>query len=155
MELWELFAREHIRDTVSKYNAAGDRGDAATVAGLFVPDGVLDEGTAGEVRGRAAIERFIGGVADDNTKVPGPRFFIHHHVSNVAITKLTPERAEATSYFAVFTNEMLDHWGRYRDVLVPFDDAWRFERRRVTVDKALDGSLHAEFVRRLSQPDRT
>jgi ketosteroid isomerase-like protein len=150
MELWEVIAREQIRDTLARYNAAGDRGDARTLAEQFLPDGVLAENTVGEFVGREAIEGFIGGVATSHepASTPGARLFVHHHVSSVTITVATPTRAEAASYFAVFTHDRLDHWGRYRDVLAPHGDRWLIERRTVRVDKDIEGGIHHEFVQR-------
>src|SRR5215218_1587704 len=47
MELWELEAREEIRDLVARYNANGDSGRFAQVVELFAPDAVMvtPEGT--------------------------------------------------------------------------------------------------------------
>src|SRR4051794_7930968 len=41
MELWELEAREEIRDLVARYNANGDSGRFAQVVELFAPDAVM------------------------------------------------------------------------------------------------------------------
>ena len=38
MELWQLIARESIRDLVARYNANGDTGRFAQVRELFSPD---------------------------------------------------------------------------------------------------------------------
>ena len=41
MEQWELIARESIRDTVARYNHAGDSGRYDDMIGCFTVDGVL------------------------------------------------------------------------------------------------------------------
>ena len=64
MELWELVAREHCRDTLAQYSHAGDRFQLADFAGAFCEDGVLEIRGQEPLRGRAAIvERFGGATA--------------------------------------------------------------------------------------------
>jgi hypothetical protein len=46
-----------------------------------------------------------------------------------------------SSYFAVHTDVGLDHWGRYRDVLVPVSGRWLFAHRSIGVDGFADSSL--------------
>ena len=41
MELWELTARESIRDLVARYNANADTGRFDQVLELFAPDAVM------------------------------------------------------------------------------------------------------------------
>ena len=41
VEMWELVAREHIRDTLARYNWSGDAGRLDDLADTFCPDGVL------------------------------------------------------------------------------------------------------------------
>jgi len=61
MEVWELAAREEIRDLVAAYAHAADSGRFDEVAGLFAPDGVLETPDHVEHRGRDAIRAFLGG----------------------------------------------------------------------------------------------
>ena len=42
MELWELVARESIRDLVARYNANGDAGRFDQVWTLFADDAVME-----------------------------------------------------------------------------------------------------------------
>jgi hypothetical protein len=51
--------------------------------------------------------------------------------------------AEAWSYFSVFTEIGLDHWGRYADRLVRPGHEWVFALRRVRLDGAVPGSRMA------------
>jgi hypothetical protein len=135
MEPWELSAREAVRHTIGAYTYFADHGRFDEVAALFAPDGVLEVRGIGGARaeGRDAVRAFFGGVGDDvkTTKPPGR---MQHHVSSVVITDVSTESANAASYFTVFTGDGVDHWGRYRDRLVPVGDAWLFASRTVDTD---------------------
>ncbi len=47
MELWELAARESIRDLVARYNANGDSGRFEQQMQVFAPDAVMELVSAG------------------------------------------------------------------------------------------------------------
>src|SRR2546430_16483834 len=53
MELWELAAREAIRETVARYAHLVDRGRIDELVDLFVEDGVLEAGGPPARTGRA------------------------------------------------------------------------------------------------------
>jgi hypothetical protein len=60
---------------------------------------------------------------------------VRHVLANIRFVEITPERALVSSYFTVFTEIGLDHYGRYRDVFVPADDdQWLIEHRLVSTD---------------------
>jgi hypothetical protein len=61
MELWELVARERIRDTLARYNWSGDALRLDELAQTFCEDGELELGERGSVRGRTAIVELLGG----------------------------------------------------------------------------------------------
>ncbi|SON58600.1 hypothetical protein MSIMFI_00078 [Mycobacterium simulans] len=42
MEMWELVAREQIRNTLARYNWSGDAGRLDELAQTFCADGVLE-----------------------------------------------------------------------------------------------------------------
>jgi hypothetical protein len=44
------------------------------------------------------------------------------------------DRVEVGSYFLALTGIGVDHWGRYRDVLVPVDDRWLFTSREAIAE---------------------
>jgi SnoaL-like domain len=146
-EPWELAARERIRDTLARYSWGGDSLRLDDVAASFCEDGEL-EIRGGEVhRGREAIVAFIGGVGrrDPEPAAPpgpadGPRSIVRHSVSNVRFVELHPDHALVASYFTVFTEIGLDHYGRYRDQLVPAGDEWLIRHRFVSTDWAAAGS---------------
>ncbi len=58
MELWELVARESIRDLVARYNANGDAGRFDQVLALFADDAVMElVSAAGEVRRYEGVDQ--------------------------------------------------------------------------------------------------
>ena len=145
MELWELAAREGIRDTISRYTWCGEFMDAAGFAACFAEDAVLEIKDGATYRGRDGVVSMITGVRD-RTRAAAPatssaRAVMRHHVSSIRIELESPDRARAFSYFAVFVPPHgHDHWGRYADELVRAGERWLFARRRVSVDGAVAAS---------------
>lgn len=145
MEMWELVARERIRDTLARYNWSGDAGALDALAETFCPDGILEIRGFEPLRGRSAISEFLGGVTgkiavDVDADV---KPIVRHNVANVLFTELTPDQARVKSYFSVITHIGLDHCGRYRDVLVPDGGAWLIKHRQVSTDWAAPHSAMA------------
>ena len=132
MELWELAARERVRDCLARYNWAGDAGRLDELAESFCEEGELQLRGEEPVRGRAAILDFIGGVAASNAAEA--RRIVRHTLTNIRFLELTPEHARVASYFTVFTHVGLDHYGRYRDTFVPVGDEWLIRHRFVSTD---------------------
>ena len=142
----ELAIREAVRDTIARYNHAGDRGRLEELAAQFAPDGILEIHGGDRLEGRAAIVAGLGGVvrrSGDGAAANGLPPVLRHHVSSVLIHDITSERAHADSYFAVLTRGGLDHWGRYRDVLVPCEDRWLLAHRLVRTDGYAPDSKYA------------
>jgi ketosteroid isomerase-like protein len=145
MELWELAAREAIRETVAAYAHHVDGGRFDELVALFTPDGVLEVVGGERAEGTAALRAFFTGVGHDlasdraavgaGEAAPAPR--VRHHVSNLRITFDSPHQARAQSYFLCVTDHGVDHWGRYRDRLVATGSTWRFAWRTVRTDGAL------------------
>lgn len=142
MEVWEALAREEIRHVISRYNHAGDRGRLGELAACFAADGALDLADEPPIRGRAAIERRLAAVVSERRSAAG-RPLVRHHVSSVRIELEGPDAARADSYFLVFTEVGLDHWGRYRDRFARGPAGWRIAERRVRVDGASPRSAMA------------
>ena len=146
MELWELTARERIRDSLARYNWSGDAFRLDELARAFCPDGVLEIRGRPPFEGRAAIVEFLGGgsaAGDDDARraalqeaaaSSGVRRVVRHVLSNTRFLDLTPDRAHVASYFTVVTEIGLDHYGRYRDSFVPIGDEWLIEHRFVSTD---------------------
>ena len=110
---WELEAREQIRHTIISYAIAGDRVRLADLAGQFTEDGVPKSAAATPRAGGTASSRCFPRTATPGNP-PGKPFFVRHFITNILVTEITPEEAQAVAYFAVFTPDGPDHWGRYR-----------------------------------------
>lgn len=143
MEIWELCARERIRDTLARYNWSGDAGRIDGLAETFCVDGVLDIRGFEPLRGRSEIAAFLGGVTGQVSVAAGVKPLVRHNVTNVLFMEVAAGRAEVQSYFTVVTHIGLDHCGRYRDVLVPDGDRWLIKHRKVATDWAAPDSVMA------------
>ncbi len=141
--MWELVAREQIRDTLARYNWSGDAGRLEGLADTFCADGVLEIRGLEPLRGRTEIVSFLGGVTGNVARNLDVKPVVRHNVTNVLFTGLTPDRAEVSSYFTVVTQIGLDHFGRYRDMLVPDGDRWLIKHRKVSTDWAAPDSTMA------------
>ena len=153
MEVWELEAREEIRHTIATYTHAGDRMFIEELAATFAEDGVLEVKGLAPAVGRSAIIAFLGPGRDSSTKPTGvvaetlaqPRAYVRHNVTNIRFDSLTRDEARVSSYFFVVTAIGPDHWGRYRDRLVPVDGRWLFAHRLVAVDGYAERSTFPRF----------
>jgi len=146
VEMWELVAREQIRDTLGRYNWSGDAGRLDGLAEAFCADGVLEIRGFEPLRGRSEIVAFLGGVTGNvaaGTDVTRFKTVVRHNVANVLFTGLTPDQAHVSSYFTVVTHIGLDHFGRYRDILVPDGDTWLIKHRKVSTDWTAPNSVMA------------
>jgi hypothetical protein len=152
MELWELVARESIRDCIARYNANGDSGRIDEMVSVFAPDGVMETGN-GRYVGRDAIHAFMSSVVvrgrtdpDESTSesvvltptqewiARGRVPFIRHYTATTQIDVLSETRAKARSYYLFLTVHGLDHWGRYLDEFGVVDGEWLITKRTVTTE---------------------
>ena len=139
-ELWELVARESIRDLVARYNANGDSGRFDPMLELFADDATM-ELPAGVHRGLQSIREFLEGVAKNTGGQPKARAkFIRHFTATHQIDVLSETEAKGRCYYVVLTDRGLDHWGRYVDEYRRIDGRWLFWHRRVTLDGNVPGS---------------
>ncbi len=134
MEIWELSIRESVRQTLSDYTAGTDRNRLEDIAACFAPDGVLAIAGGDPMVGPAAIVEGLSAQVGRFAEGPVPLTHVRHHVSSVRFDAVTRDRVEVGSYFLALTNIGVDHWGRYRDVLIPVDDRWLFASRHATAD---------------------
>ena len=141
MDAAEAIAREQIRHLIARYNHAGDRGRLEELVACFTEDGVLDLEDV-DLRGRKAIQRHLSGVVDELAAATAVAT-LRHHVASVLIELEGESAASASSYFSVYTEVGLDHWGRYRDRLSRVGDAWLIAHRQVHVDGATPSSRMA------------
>lgn len=141
MEIWELTAREQIRDTLARYTWSGDAGRLEELAETFSADGVLEIRDLKTLRGRSEIVAFLSGVGRNIADSADVKPIVRHNLANVLFTDVTPEQAEVVSYFTLVTHIGLDHAGRYRDTLVPDGHGWLIKHRRVSNDWAAHNSI--------------
>ena len=162
MELWEVVARESVRDLIARSNANGDSGRWDQLEELFAPEMVLDtDGTVTE--GRDAVMRMYRSVQanvvvdpdappaeqeGDHTTLQewigrGRKPFIRHCTTTTQIDVIGPEEARARSYYFLLTVHGLDHWGRYIDSFRPVDGVWKFTKRQEIQDAAVEGGWGA------------
>jgi SnoaL-like domain len=146
MELWELAARERIRDTLARYSWSGDALRLDDLAQTFCEDGELELRGNEPVRGRAAIVALLGGVMSGPSTAAaatGVKRIVRHNVTNIRFIDVTPQQARVGCYFTVLTEIGLDHYGRYRDVFVPVGDDWLIRHRFVSTDWSAPDSTMA------------
>jgi hypothetical protein len=134
VELWELVARERIRDSLARYNWSGDALRLDDLAQTFCADGELELRGREPLRGRPAIVAFLGGVAGPAPVSSAVRRIVRHNVTNIRFVEVTTRQALVVAYFTVFTEIGLDHYGRYRDMFVPVGEEWLIRHRFVSTD---------------------
>jgi len=143
LEVWELIARESIRDLVARYNANADAGRFAQVLELFADDATMEVTTAGGVvqhyDGPGEIATLFTGTkrrwdADAGATGSTRRHHVRHFVSTHQIDVEDRAHASGRSYFAVLMPHGLDHWGRYLDEYEERGGRWLFTRRRALPD---------------------
>jgi hypothetical protein len=144
VDVGKLLAREAVRDTIARYNHAGDRGRYDEMVACFMPNGVLTIHDADRYEGRDELRSFFAGV-QGNTDPTRTLTTLRHCVTNTLIElddTPVPEGATARSYFTVVTDIGTDHWGTYHDHLVPdlVTGRWLFTRRSVRTDGYAPGS---------------
>ena len=136
MQHWELAAREAIRDTIARYNHAGDRGRFGDMVATFLADGVLELDGGERHEGHDALRSFFSHVGDDRALT-----VLRHCVTNTLIDVQSPRAATARSYFMVLTDIGVDHWGTYHDRLEPVGARWLLAHRSVRTAAHAPGSF--------------
>jgi|TARA_B110001454_G_scaffold218803_2_gene248010 hypothetical protein len=141
MELWELIARESIRDLVTRYNSNGDSGRFNEVMALFADNAIMEvEGEAGPVvhRGHAEIRTIFTGTQERWAEERGAgvhvsdAHYVRHRVATHQIDFDNDTHARGYSYYEVLMPHGLDHWGRYFDRYERRGDKWIFTYRKAT-----------------------
>ena len=153
MELWELVARESVRDLIARYNANGDSGRIDQMVEVFAPDAVF-EALDLRFEGREAIREFFSGVtrtaAGPQERVPdtpsvvdwkarGNKPMLRHITGTTQIDVIDERTVRARSYYYVIVPHGLDHWGRYLDEFGLVDGEWRITHRTEHTDGVFEG----------------
>jgi hypothetical protein len=150
MELWELIARESIRDRIARWNSNGDTRRMSDMVEVLAPDVEFQAVDGDVLHGREAVLAFLNGVRDegadpeaDRSKPsarvgryvpPGKRPSIRHFTSNPTIHFESETRAQVRTYYAVLSSIGLDHWGRYLDEFGVVDGEWLITKRHITTE---------------------
>ena len=148
MDVWELVAREEIRELVARYAHCADSGRFEELVALFAEDGLLQIDDREPLRGRDAILAFLASTRSGVRESSAVRS-IRHHVSSLRIDVSAAAAATGASYFLVVGEHGPDHWGRYRDRYAHRDGRWLFARRQVRVDGRAPSSAIAHRDDRL------
>ncbi|OZG28817.1 SnoaL-like protein [Williamsia limnetica] len=151
MNVEHLIARELVRDRYARYNRAGDKGRLDELAACFTEDGSLEARNSFATTGRQNIIDTLTSVSAElvahaTAQAATTRPIVRHFVASLRFDSITPDRIESSAYFAVFHADAADHWGTYRDVLVPVGDEWLFKRRLVVIDGTRPGSSAASSM---------
>lgn len=139
MEIWEVIAREEIRDLVTRYNSNSDTGRFPQLLELFDDASVMTLDGGITYTGTAEIITIFNNAKGRLESVDVPKY-IRHFVATHQIDIESEITARGRCYFAVLTHIGLDHWGRYIDTYKKVDGKWLFDTRRVFVDGTSDGS---------------
>ena len=139
MEIWELIARESIRDLVARYNANGDSGRLDQMMDTFADDAVV-EGRDREYVGKDEIRKFFSVAVERTKSGQGGVKWIRHNTATLQIDVLSETEAKGRCYYTVLTDRGLDHWGRYIDDYRKIGDRWLIWRRAITSDARVEGS---------------
>ncbi|HLM19312.1 MAG TPA: nuclear transport factor 2 family protein [Acidimicrobiia bacterium] len=150
MELWELVARESIRDRIARWNSNGDAGRMAEMVKVLAPDVQFSIREGEVLHGRDEVLQSLLGVreakarsgsaAPDAVPVtgrylpPGKRPSIRHYTSSPTIDFESETHARVRTYYAVLSSFGLDHWGRYLDEFGVVDGEWLITERTVTTE---------------------
>ncbi len=146
MELWELIARESIRDRIARWNSNGDAGRMADMVKVLAPDVEFSIREGEIMHGRDEVLQSLLGVRD--SKAPsepttpatgrylpaGKQPSIRHFTSNPTIDFESETIARVRTYYQVLSSFGLDHWGRYLDEFGVVDGEWLITKRTVTTE---------------------
>jgi hypothetical protein len=134
VELWEISARESIRDLTTRYNSNGDAGRFANVRQLFLDDAVMD--LEGEVKtGLDEIMTIFTGTQSKLHDIPAAGApgaaiekaalpYVRHFTATHQIDLVDENNATGRLYFFVVTPIGPDHWGRYTDTYRKLPFRW-------------------------------
>lgn len=141
MTLDDLLAREAIRETMARYNFAGDRLKEDDFIAVFTDDAVLEsEGVPAEdafrYEGRGQIREWIARWRNrpEGAAATHLASFVRHHLSTSLIELTGPNTARARTYWVAYTDIGPDHAGYYLDEFRREGDAWLIAHRRVRLD---------------------
>jgi hypothetical protein len=132
MSLEQAIAREGIRDTLARYNIAGDGRDLAAFVATFTDDAVY-ESAMFRCEGRADIETYLQGAWSAKPKGPTARFR-RHNLTTCQIDLIGPTTAKSLTYYFVVSDLGPEHSGYYVDQWREGHGRWLMSHREVWMD---------------------
>ena len=148
MELWELIARESIRDLVARYNANGDSGRFEEMLKVFADDAVMElvapDGTVQRYEGVEQVRTIFTSTKamwDAGAKELPAGHHVRHFTATHQIDLVDETHARGRCYFMVLMGHGVDHWGRYIDEYGVLQDRWVITRRRALSDGSVAGGM--------------
>lgn len=155
MTVDDLLAREAIRDTLHKYNTAGDRLKIDDFVSCFAEDGIIESGhpeRGFRFEGRQAIRDWQSrwyqrGSGEE--RVHGATF-VRHHLTTSKIDLTGPDTARVRTYWQAWTDIGPDHAGYYLDEFRKVDGEWLIAHRRIRLDWDAPGSLFLTAIQNTS-----
>ena len=148
----ELIARECIRQTMARYNMAGDRLRAEDFVAVFTEDAVLEtervpEADAFRCEGREAIAQWFGRWRSRDREATAQRAtFIRHHLSTSQIEFSATDTARARTYWVAYSDIGPDHCGYYVDLFRKAGEQWLIAHRKVRLDWRAPHSLYQTAI---------
>lgn len=128
---------------LTTYQYLADTGKIDRLAQLFAPDGVLEIGA----ETFSGPDEVLGLFTRTSSQFVDADFLpARHHLSSIHVDPQPDGSAKAYACFQFIGTRGLDHWGTYRDVVVPTSQevadgaGWRFARRRVITEGFAPGS---------------
>lgn len=125
--------KDAIRDLMSAYCFYVDNGEFEQFAGLFTADGIFETGPLGKLKGRKAIQDFIGAHVPRAGEGPARKHCTMNH-----LIRVNGNEASADSYIVVLREAdsgiIAALAGRYEDQLVKENGEWRFKVRKIHFD---------------------
>lgn len=97
MNMWELVAREQIRDTLARYNWSGDAGRPGDLADTFCADGVLQVRGVEPLCGRSAIAAFLAGVSKTIASTADRKPIVRHNLTNLVFSPISDSTTSAAT----------------------------------------------------------
>jgi hypothetical protein len=139
MSVEEAVAREHIRDTMARYNIGGDRRDLAAFVGVFTEDAVFESpifcfNSRAEIEKTLSVNWFI-------TPTRPVAKFVRHNLTTSQIDLTGPRIAVGRTYYMVVTDLGPDHSGYYVDKFREENGRWLIAHRGVCMEWCHPGSL--------------
>lgn len=133
MTLDEMLAHVAIRDTIHRYNMAGDRVKIDDFVACFAED-ALYESESFRLQGHQEIRAWMRSWTEERTGDASPVAYVRHNLTTCVIDLIGPDEARARTYYFVVTDIGPDHSGYYVDVLRRVGSRWLFAHRKVRTD---------------------